>query len=304
MAEASAPAADGQGAQTTNTSSLIGTEPINTAVAPAATSTVVAPPIVQQPTAKVPWLGEADETTLGYVANKGWDNGLKAVESYRNLEKLLGADKAGNAVVIPKGDAPKAEWDAVWNRLGRPTGPDGYKVAVPEGGNVEFHNTVLSKMHEIGLPKQQGEALATWLTQQGMEIKAQTEAQKAVNFQNEVTTVQTEWGAAYEQNKQIAAAAARGLGLDGAMLDKMSEGIGHKATMELLHKIGTRMEEPSFKSGDNIEKFGNALTPGQAKATIQARMADKDWINKYRSGGMNSVEFKEMQQLQAWANPE
>jgi hypothetical protein len=238
------------------------------------------------------------------VANKGWTEPKQVLEGYRNLEKLLGADKAGNAVVLPKPDATPAELGAFYERLGRPSDPAGYQLEVPEGGNKEFATAAASKFHELGLTKAQGEALVKWNNEQAGAFTQQSAAAKQAAFEADNTSLKTEWGAAFQQNLAQAAAGMRGMGLDAATVDKMSEALGHKATMQFLQKIGSRMGEDTFVSGQGETKFGDQLTPAQAKAKIDALRADKDWIKRYQAGGMKSAEFQEMQRLQAFANPE
>lgn len=290
MSDIQAPADGGQGS--------------TTPAAPVVTSTVTNPPAAPQPqNSTVQWLGDGvDETLTGYVQNKGWDTPVKAVDSYRNLEKLLGADKAGNAVVIPKGDADPKEWQAVYDKLGRPTGADGYKVQWPEHVDKGAQDFLTSTMHELGLSKSQGEALAAKLNTLSSDKMNAYQASQAAQFQEEDNALKAGWGGAYTQNLAAAQAGARGLGLDATTIDKMSEGIGHKATMELLFKVGARMQEPDFVAGDNAEKFGNALTPGQAKAKIEELKTDKDFVKKYLSG--DTAAKAEMARLHAFAHPE
>lgn len=258
----------------------------------------------QTPAAAPPiaWLPEADETTVGYVQNKGWDNPAKAIDSYRNLEKLMGAEKAGNTVVIPRSDADPKEWAAVYDRLGRPSDPAGYKVETPEGGDADFQGKVFGKMHELGLTKAQGEALASWYNEQVQGASAAAKEAAEVRFATEQAELKTEWGAAYTQNLAAAQTAARGLGLEPETIDRLAETLGHKATMALLHKIGSRMGEDSFVTGDTRGGFGTAMTPAQAKAEIQALQADRDFVNKY-IGGDKAARDK-MMSLHAFAYPE
>lgn len=299
MSDTNAPADSGQGGAPVSTSAAVSAAPAAPAAPTSAQVAAPAPAPVAQP---VSWLPDADETLTGYVQNKGWDTPAKAVDSYRNLEKLLGADKAGNAVVIPKEGADPKEWAAVYDRLGRPTGPDGYKVAVPEGGNAELQTAVLAKAHELGLSKAQGEGLIGWYNEQAAGILAKEAAAKAAAFQQEDAAIKTEWGSAYTQNLAAAQAAARGLGLDGQTIDKMSEALGHKATMQLLNKIGTRMQEPGFVAGDKTEQFGNAMTPGQAKAEIQSLTQDKGWVAKLMA--KDATALARWDQLHRYAFPE
>ena len=311
MSEAIASADGGQGVAVATPAAA----PVSTAAALAAVSAPVAaaaptssqisvsPAPTELPGASsMDWLGQTDELTKGYVQNKGWDTPTKAVESYRNLEKLLGADKANNAVVIPKADADAKEWGAVFDRLGRPSAPDGYKVALPEGGNQEFHNASLAKFHELGLTKAQGENLMSWYNEQVSQSSQAMDTERATRFAQEDFAVKQEWGAAYTQNLAQAQQAARGLGLDGDTIDKLSDALGHKATMNLLQRIGSKLTEDTFITPDNPQGFGSALTPGQAKAEIQSLMSDRDFTKKYLSGDASAK--SKMETLHRFAYPE
>ena len=299
MTEASAMGGQGAApaAPAAPTTGAVGLAPVQTGVvsAPASKEAVA-------PANGFEWATGADELTSGYIQNKGWDSPLKAVESYRNLEKLLGADKAGNAVVIPKADADTKEWNAVFDRLGRPSEPAGYKVTLPEGGDQNFHNTSLSKMHELGLTKAQGENLMNWYNQTVSQQMQQMETQRVESFNAEEAQVRSEWGAAYTQNLASAQAAARGLGLNSDTIDALSGALGHKATMNLLAQIGGKLGEDKFVSGDLNTSFGNAMTPAQAKAQIQGLMSDRDFTSKYLKGDADAK--AKMVQLHSFAYPE
>ena len=214
----------------------------------------------------------------------------------------MGADKANNAVIIPKSDADPKDWAAVYDRMGRPTGPDGYKVELPQGGDKTVHEASLAKFHELGLTKTQGETLANWYNGLvGQTMQAQ-ESQRQATFQADDQAIKAEWGQAYTQNLAAAQNAARGLGLDAATVDKMSEALGHKGTMQLLQKIGSKMGEDNFVTGDTNTGFGTALTPGQAKSEIQTLMADRDFTTKYLKGDAEAK--AKMARLHSFAFPE
>jgi len=285
--------------------------PVSTAAAldaaPAApavpTSQQLSPPAAVVPAPATPsWLEGADEVTVGYVQNKGWDDPKQVLEGYRNLEKLLGADKANNAIIIPKADADPKEWAAVYDRLGRPTAPDGYKVDLPEGGDKAMHEASLSKFHELGLTKNQGENLLNWYNGVILEHLQNEQVQKQTTFQQEDAALKSEWGAAYNQNLAQAQAGMRGLGLDTETVDKLSEALGHKATMGLLQRVGAGMREDSLVTSDTAGGFSSALTPGQAKAEIQTLMKDRDFVANYVNKKEDAV--KRMAVLHSFAYPE
>ena len=283
-----APAQDGQG----STSAALSASAPPASAAPAGSAPV---------SAAVPWLGETDEATTGYVQNKGWQNPADAIKSYQNLEKLLGADKAGNAVILPKADSTPEERAAFFNRLGRPVDAEGYKIDIPEGGNKDFAKAAAAKFHELGLTQQQGEALAQWNNEQMSQLQTQTVAQKQQAFEADQLALKNEWGAAFAQNLANAQAAMRGLGLDAQTVDTLASALGHKATMNLLNSIGAKTMESSFVSGDRNTE-ANALTPAQAKDQIRTLHQDKTFIKRYLAKEADAV--KQMARLHQFAYPE
>lgn len=272
------------------------------AVAPVA-APAAAPAAVPPASTTLTWLpADASPELVGYAQNKGWQAPVDVLNSYQNLEKLLGADKAGNAVVIPKHDADPKEWSAVFDKLGRPTGPDGYKVALPAGGDEKLQTAVMGKFHELGLTKAQGEALATWWNEQGTAQVTATEAARAAEFGKQHAQLMVEWGQAATQELAKAQVGSRALGLDGPMVDKISDAIGHAATMKLLARVGAGLSEDNFQTGNDAPGFGSAMTPGQAQAKITELKGDKEWAKRYLAGG--AAEKAEMAKLMGFAYPE
>jgi hypothetical protein len=246
------------------------------------------------------WLNGADELTVGYAQNKGWDSPLKALDSYRNLEKLLGADKANNAVIVPKADADPKDWGNLYDRLGRPTGPDGYKFEAANG-DQNFTKALSEKFHELGLSKNQGEQFAGWFNEmmtKGQEGEASATAAKS---EAEYQELRNEWGAAYDKNVLIAREGAAQLGMSKEAIDKIEGAIGTKATMELFQKYGALVPEDRLVTGASNAGFGSTMTPAAAKAQIQSLMQDKEFVAKYV--GKNSDAVTKMAQLHAYAYP-
>ena len=267
-----------------------------------AAATLTAPQAPAAPVAAPTWLEGADPTLVGYVQNKGWSEPKQVLDSYVNLEKLLGADRAGNTVVMPKVDALPQELDAFYNRLGRPSDPAGYKIPVPEGVPPDFANAAAAKMHELGLTQKAGETLGSWWNEQAKAAQAAQQTELAAKVQADDAALKKDWGAAFDQNRVIAQNAARALGVDAATIEKMQEVMGLKATMEHFHKIGSKMGEPEFVSGETRENFGAALTPGQAQAKINELKGDKNFVARYVNHDAAAV--AEMARLHAFAFPE
>jgi hypothetical protein len=161
---------------------------------------------------------------------------------------------------------------------------------------------MLAKAHELGLTKSQAEGLFGTFNERSSAAKQQMEVEKALRFSQEDAAVKQEWGQAYVKNLAEAQAGAKVAGLDSTAIDKLSDALGHKATMELLQKIGSRTGESDFVSGDNVQGFNGSLTPGQAKAEIQSLMQDKNFVAKYLS--KDAISVAKMAELHKYAYPE
>jgi len=271
-------------------------------VAAPAGAPVAAPAAAPAASTTLTWLpADATPELVGFVQNKGWESPLDAINAYKGAEKYISA-AVDRRLVVPEASADPKEWAAVFDKLGRPTGPDGYKVVLPAGGDEKLQGAVLGKFHELGLTKAQGEALATWWNEQGTATQTAQVAEKTAEFGRQHAQLMTEWGQAATQELAKAQVGSRALGLDGTTVDKISDAIGHQATMKLLAKVGAGLSEDSFQTGNDAPGFGTAMTPGQALAKLTELKADKEWAGRYMK---NSVAEKaEMAKLMAYAYPD
>ena len=85
-------------------------------------------------------------------ADKSLEN-IKDIEglakSYVHAQKLVGADK----IPVPNKFATDKDWDAVYQKLGRPENPSGYKYDLPEDQSInqEALKNFSDQAHKLGL---------------------------------------------------------------------------------------------------------------------------------------------------------
>lgn len=252
--------------------------------------------------APIAWLPNADEATVGYIQNKGWDAPEKLVSSYQNLEKLVGADRAGRTVVLPGDKAEPAEVEAFYSKLGRPAEAKDYKLEVPQGQPTEFADAAKGWFHEAGLSSKQAEALGKHWNEY---VAAQTTAAQQKQLETAETdkqALQKEWGAAHAQNLQLAQQTRSQLGVSDEEIDGIAQVLGLKRTIEMFHKLGTRTGEAAFVDGAaQTNGFGSAITPAQAKDRIASLRADKAFVGRYFAKDAEAV--AEMTRLHQLAYP-
>lgn len=257
-------------------------------------SEVLDQPPAAPPSHAVAWMPDADADTSGYIQTKGWQGPADAITSYRNLEKMVGADRAGRTVVLPAGD-DATEWGGVFDKLGRPANADGYKLPVPDGADPAFAKTAAAKMHELGLSAKQGEALAAWWNEQAGTQTSVIQAAEEAALAAEHAALAKDWGTGpdAQMRRELARRAAVNLGLDEASIAAMEKVSGYSKTMKALAKMGDLLREHGAEGLGEMGSFG--MTPEGAKSRKSQLMADKDW----RARAMNpaSAEWAEVKKL-------
>ncbi len=249
---------------------------------------------------QAPWYQSFPDEVRGLVETKGWQTPVDAITSYANLEKFLGADKAGRGLVLPKEDATPDEWNQVYDRLGRPKSPDEYKLSIPDGDTGVFAKAAAGKFHELGLTAKQAEQLSAWYNEQTQQMAGAQQDGLLQNSEAEMAQLQQEWGKEFDANIEAGRRAARQVGMDADTIAAMEAAIGTKKTMELFYKFGKGLSEDTFVDGAGNRNFG--VSPEAARVRINQLKADPEWTAKYLGG--NADARSEMERLLRAAYPE
>lgn len=241
-----------------------------------------------------------DVDTKGWVQNKGFKEPVDVVTSYRNLEKLMGADKAGRTVVLPaKWDDPN-EVGQFYDKLGRPKAPDGYKL--PEGADKDFGKWAQTTFHEAGLTDRQA---ALVMEKWGGLVQGKTEANaaaKAAALAADKEALGKEWGAAHDAKIATAKQAVAAFGFDEATIEKLEGAMGFAGVMKFMASLGDKVGEARAINGDGAVSSGGPKTPAQAQSEIRALRADPEFVRKHLAGDAEAR--AKMTQLHKWAYPE
>lgn len=269
--------------------------------APIAEQQQQAAPVVEQqqqgpaPDAAKSWYSGFDELTRGYVEQKGFKDPAAVVNSYQNLEKLMGHDRAGRTMVLPKDDQDTETLGKIYDRLGRPGNPEDYKLPVPEGDQGEFAKVAASKFHELGLSSKQGQALAEWFNGHGAQLQQQQEAQFERQRDEDFAKLEQEWGPEFNTRAEIARRAMREAGLspeEGAELER-TLGV-HKAA-KAFEFFGKLFTEHGAKGFENSGGGQFSQTPEEARSRINALTKDPAWQKRYFAGDADAkAEFERL----------
>lgn len=246
------------------------------------------------------WVNGLNDETKAFVETKGFKDPASVLDSYRNLEKLMGAPR-DKLLKIPETDDLDG-MNEFYNKLGRPKEAKEYEFELPEGAASEsFTEWAKNTFHAEGLTSDQAKG---FMEKYGEFYESEMQAEQE-QYEADVNTQKTkltkEWGAAHEQNMMIARSAAKTLGMGTEQIDALERVLGYDGVMKMFHGVGTKTGEASFHDGDG-GLAGGALTPGQAMAKIKELRRDKNFAQKL--GEKDAKTVNEWNQLHVWANPE
>lgn len=247
------------------------------------------------------WTSGLAEDEKGYIANKGFKQPGEVLKAYRELEKTFGAPKE-RLLIKPEKEDDAAAMGEFYNKLGRPGSPNDYELDLPkEGADKDFTDWAKTAFHKHGLTKKQASELAKDYmgfnaNRNDQQVKANGE-----RLENEDKALKKEWGAAYEQNKNIAQRAINVFGIDQAKLEKLEGSLGSAETAKLFQKIGERLGEDKFVSSGGRQGVG-AMTPDAARAEIARLRSDPTFVKNFGAGDGEAV--KRMNDLHLWAFPQ
>jgi hypothetical protein len=259
---------------------------------------------VEAPASEANWTDGLNEASQGFVENKGWKSADQMLDSYQNLEKTMGVP-ADQVLRLPK-EGDSEGWGSVYNRLGRPEEPSGYKlneVEVPDGG-VDLTSNLREWAHEAGLSQEQAAKIYDNYNARLGEVTQEIQAQKAEQSAADEQSLRKEWGNAWEENIAAGVRFRQRFGLDDAMVDKLEDALGLRGLLELSASIGRGLGEHSMPTGaeDGGESLPFGMTPAAAKAKIADLTLDKDFMDQYMDGRKEAV--ARMTRLHSIAHPD
>ena len=231
-------------------------------------------PVETTPVVSTDWKANLSDEVR---ADKSLEN-IKDIEglakSYVHAQKLVGADK----IPVPNKYATDKDWDAVYEKLGRPQTSDGYKYELPEDQKVDEASlkNFSSQAHKLGLLPTQAQGMVKFYNEMIGKQMADTESVSTAQREKAMTELKTEWGQAYADKLQKANAVVSSVFPKGIMSMNLEDGskIGdHPAVIKAFSALADKMGEddivqasgPVFMTPKEIEKqIGELQQPGSS----------------------------------------
>lgn len=269
--------------------------------------------------APIEWLGKDVPPEIdSLVRTKAWANPRDAVTAYASLEKLIGTER----LAIPKDASDTANWDKVYNRLGRPEKPDGYKIAMPTSysvpdpkdatktievpiniGGTGFADKFAAQAHRLGLSKAQAEGLAQWWNSAGVENLKQMHMTGQRDSTAALNALKAEKGATWPDFEKNARLVVTQFGVTQEELVAVENAMGTAKFVALFGRVGAGMREHGVVDG-GAASGGFKMTPAAALQRIADLRADKAWVTKYTAGDADAkAEFKRLHEFAHGTSP-
>lgn len=233
------------------------------------------------------WFGDAHKD---YVTGKGFKSADDALVSLQNAEKLIGAERAGRTLIRPK-DEKDVEGIKAWRAgIGVPDKVDDYGLPVPDGQDASFAKAASGWFHEIGVPKDMAQKIATKWNDHIAQVLKDTDTQLQAESTKQLDVLKGEWGNDFDKKAEEARRFMKAAGWDDAKVKRYESTFGTADMLKTFQSLGTKLGEAGFIKGD--ASGGGGMTKQQALDKIAQLNADRV------SGKIKQEDFlKQMDQL-------
>jgi hypothetical protein len=217
-----------------------------------------------QEQAPVSFLDTLPEDLRGDPSLRNFTDAAGLAKSYVHAQRMIGADK----IALPGKAATEDDWRPIWSKLGAPDNAEGYQIS-GEGFAEQELQSFKEQAYAIGLTGQQAQQMATYLEGQAKGGNAAEQAEQERIAEEYDAELRAEFGAAYDQKHDRAAAAGRAMGIDPQVFDdiKLDNGLplgDHPFIIKLFAGLADQLGE------DTLEGATTELvkTPEQAAREI------------------------------------
>ena len=174
------------------------------------------------------------------------------VKSYLHSQKLVGADK----IPIPNKYATDEDWNAVYEKLGKPKSPDGYEYNLPKEAKLDDNSlkAFSAEAHKLGLLPKQAQGIIKYYND--LAGASETEANnKAEAARTEAEkNLRKEFGSTYNDRimaaKKLATTTLGNEFLNNTILQDGSKLGDNPVVVKAFADLAAQMSEDNIVKGD------------------------------------------------------
>jgi len=216
------------------------------------------------------------------------------VKSYLNAQRMVGLDK----IAIPNKHSTESDWDQVYQKLGKPESPDGYKYNLPKESKLDSDSlkAFSEQAHKLGLLPQQADGIIQYYQELANASEINTNSKAETSRLEAEQTLRKEFGPAYKD--KISAArhlATNTLGnefLSNTLLADGSKLGDNPTVVKAFANLASKLSEDSLVKGEPSSYLTTSEINKQIAALQQPGSAyfDKNHLN-------HNAAVQEMQSL-------
>ena len=186
-------------------------------------------------------------------------------KSYVHAQKMVGADK----IPVPNKYATDKDWDAVYEKLGRPKSADGYKFDLPQDKKVDEASLkeFSTQAHKLGLLPGQAQGMVKFYNEMTAKSLQDADGKALAAREASEKALKQEFGQAYDQKVTQAATLAKSVGATDILNRNLEDGTklgDHPDMIKVFAQLASKMGEDSI-----VQASGPTyLTPSQIEKQI------------------------------------
>ena len=205
------------------------------------------------------------------------------VKSYLHSQKLVGTDK----IPVPNKMATDEDWNAVYERLGRPETPDGYKYELPKETKLEESTlkAFSEEAHKLGLLPKQAQGIINYYNSMAEQSEQAAQVNEEAARASAEAELRKEYGPAYDLKiAQARNLATNSLGSDFLKNTKLADGTvlgNHPQVVRAFADLASKMSEDSMVPGESTSAMTVKEIDSEIESLTQPGSAywDKTHIN-------------------------
>ena len=251
-------------------------EAASTSVEQAATTEVSA----EQPAAVSDWRADLPEEIRLDPSMSTINDVSSLAKGYIHAQRMIGRDK----IPLPSDSATDDEWNAVYDRLGRPSSPSEYQHSFQSEeslpGQIDQFNEAV---HKLGLTEKQRAGIIDMYEGMLSETSDSMERGMGTRQADVEAELKREYGQTYENAIARANNSARFFGLEDDFMNlQLADGTmlgNHPALIRAFAKVGDSISE-STVTGETTNQL---MTPAEAQRQLDdvRRMDGPYWDKKH-----------------------
>ncbi len=217
-----------------------------------------------------------------FFDNEGKINTANVLESYINVQKVMGQDK----VLAPREDWGDDQWTSFYKGIGQVEKIEDYVIKnnVPEGltANDEMFSELMKVAHTNGVLPHQFQKISDKFNEMTKTHIDTTKTNGDTAFATEVNKLKEEWGQGYENTLNVIDSTLVKFSSEDELAELKKFGLDKDPIIQrLLKRVADGLlseDDPLFKQAQT-KTFGK--TPEQAQASLSEHMAKPEKATRH-----------------------